>query len=223
MTNILIIEDDDHINGMLAELLSPHYQVTQAFSGTEGRRLWESQGFDLLLLDLMLPGLKGEALIAHVRLTSKIPIIVITAKDDVNVLVSVLELGANDYIAKPFDTKEVLARITVQLRKVGSHQEKVTATATGIRIDSGTHQAYVNDQLLDLTNKEFELLKLLNAHPNQVFSKAKLYEMIWQEAYFGDDNTVTVHMSRLRRKLKNVNQDKEMIKTIWGVGFKLVE
>jgi len=217
---VLIVEDDNSINGLLYDLLED-YEVTQAFAGSEAKRILEDERFDLILLDLMLPGINGEDLILWIRQTHQTPIIVITARSEASVLSSVLEAGANDYIAKPFNTVEVLARVKNQLRDFSPSENQLQELQLGsLKMNEETHTVSYNDQPLDLTQKEYELLRCFLQHPKKVFTKANLYETVWQEPYFGDDNTVMVHISRLRKKLQKVT-DKEIIKTIWGVGFQL--
>ncbi|WP_061839981.1 response regulator transcription factor [Tetragenococcus halophilus] len=221
MKKILIVEDDNDINNLLNDLLETDYDVTQAFAGSEAKRLLVDESFDLILLDLMLPGLSGEELIAEIRLTNVTPIIVITAKNEPSVLSEVFETGANDYIAKPFNTVEVTARIKNQLRSRTIDETNGTILTVGkIKMNDETHEVYYQDQLISLTQKEYELLKCFLQHPKKVFTKANLYETIWQEPYFGDDNTITVHISRLRNKFQ-IFTEEEVIKTIWGVGFQL--
>lgn len=221
MKKILIVEDDNNINNLLNDLLETDYDVTQAFAGSEARRLLVDERFDLILLDLMLPGLSGEELIAEIRLTNATPIIVITAKNEPSVLSEVFEAGANDYIAKPFNTVEVTARIKNQLRSRTIDETNGTILTVGkIKMNDETREVYYQDQLITLTQKEYELLKCFLQHPKKVFTKANLYETIWQEPYFGDDNTITVHISRLRNKFQ-IFTEEEVIKTIWGVGFQL--
>ncbi|MEL5940595.1 response regulator transcription factor, partial [Tetragenococcus halophilus] len=216
MKKILIVEDDNNINNLLNDLLETDYDVTQAFAGSEARRLLADERFDLILLDLMLPGLSGEELIAEIRLTNATPIIVITAKNEPSVLSEVFEAGANDYIAKPFNTVEVTARIKNQLRSRTIDETNGTILTVGkIKMNDETREVYYQDQLITLTQKEYELLKCFLQHPKKVFTKANLYETIWQEPYFGDDNTITVHISRLRNKFQ-IFTEEEVIKTIWG-------
>lgn len=223
MKKILIIEDDNTINELLFDLLNNTYTITQAYAGSEGKRLVETTSFDLILLDLMLPGITGEELIKQVREKSEVPIIVITAKAEVDVLANVLKLGANDYIAKPFNTVEVLARIEAQLRdhKKESFPKEIL-TSGPITMDDEIHQVSIHNHIVPLTQKEYELLKCFLKHPKRVFTKANLYETVWQEDYLGDDNTISVHVSRLRTKLNQYTKE-ERIKTIWGVGFKLMD
>lgn len=213
---ILIIEDDNDINNLLKEVLNKHFNVYQAFNGSQGLKIMKEQHIDLILLDLMLPDITGENLIVLLKEQNSAPIIVLTAKADVDVLVKVLEIGADDYIAKPFDTKEVVARIFKQLKTTTAPQ---VISIDGLTLNEETHQVFYNNEPIVLTAKEFEMLKLLMMYPQKVFTKANLYETIWKETYFGDDNTIMVHMSRLRSKLQT-HTHKEIIETIWGVGFK---
>lgn len=220
MKSILVVEDDNHINQLLYDLLIGKYDITQAYAGSEGKRLLKDGAFDLILLDLMLPGVSGEELIGEIRKVTATPIIVLTAKAEVNVLKNVLDLGANDYIAKPFNTIEVLARVDAQLR---NHPQKNTVTKMKvgmISLDEEKREVKVENERVELTQKEFELLKCFLNSPDKVFTKANLYESVWGDTYFGDDNTISVHISRLRNKL-NQHTEKELIETVWGVGFKL--
>lgn len=222
MKKILIVEDDSHINELLYDLLSDTHEVIQAYAGSEGKRLVETTAFDLILLDLMLPGMSGEAFIEWMRQTSKTPIVVITAKAEVDVLANVLQLGANDYIAKPFDTVEVLARVEAQLRNGQSEiaHEESTLEVGPLKMNQETRQVTIVENPVALTQKEYALLECFLKHPKKVFTKANLYESVWQDTYFGDDNTISVHVSRLRTKL-NQYIEQEVIETVWGVGFKL--
>lgn len=225
MFNILIVEDDNDINSLLNDLLKSQYHTSSAFSGTEALLYFEnsSEKFDLIILDLMLPGKNGEEVIAQIRKTSSVPIIVITAKGDTNTLVSVLEMGADDYISKPFDTREVLARIKLHLRKTTANNminEGETLNFENIKIDLSSRETFVNDSPITLTQKEFDMLVMFIQEPKRVFTKEILYTIVWGDAYYGDDNTINVHISRLRSKLKEY-LGKDIIETVWGVGFRL--
>lgn len=220
MKRILVVEDDNHINQLLFDLLSETYEVSQAYAGSEGKRLLIESSFDLVLLDLMLPGISGEQLIGEIREVSTVPIIILTAKAEVNVLKEVLELGANDYIAKPFNTIEVLARVEAQLRDHPQNNPVTKINVGMISLDEEKREVKVQNKRVELTQKEFELLKCFLNYPDKVFTKANLYESVWGDPYFGDDNTISVHISRLRNKL-NQYTEKELIETVWGIGFKL--
>ena len=223
MANILIIEDDTHINQMLQDLLTQagHHTVS-AYSGTEGLLYVKAESLDLILLDLMLPGKMGEEVLAEVRKVSQIPIIVLTAIDDEESTISLLKLGANDYVTKPFNNQILLARIDVQLRN--SHPtptEKKKLHFKDLILDLELFQATLNGQPLDLLNREFEILKVMLENPKKVFSKNNLYESVWREDFLGNDNVINVHMSKIRTKLAKIKPDEEYIQTIWGIGFKL--
>lgn len=222
MKKILIVEDDNAINELLFDLLNEEYEVMQAFAGSEAKRIVEKESFDLIILDLMLPGISGEEFIRLFRLSSSVPIIVITAKAEVDVLANVLSLGANDYIPKPFNTIEVKARIKAQLRNYIDQQsdEQTLYKVGSIEMDDATRVVTVNHLAVNLTQKEYDLLKCFLEHPQKVFTKANLFETVWNEPYFGDDNTISVHISRLRSKL-SYHHGEELIETVWGVGFKL--
>ena len=221
---ILLIEDDPEINKLLRIMLTDKaVETVQAYSGTEGLLHLQMDTFDLILLDLMLPGKRGEELIEEIRKESAIPIIVISAKTDVDDKVSVLKMGADDYITKPFHQQEVVARVEVQLRKVGPSSQK---TLELIWQDLQLHTekrsvCLLSGQMLQMTNAEFDILHLLMRHPERAFSKREIYESIWKDTYYGDDNTISVHISNLRRKIAE-HSSREYIKTVWGVGFMLV-
>ncbi|MFC6465343.1 response regulator transcription factor [Marinilactibacillus sp. GCM10026970] len=221
MKRIMIVEDDNAINELLTDLLSDEYEVIQAFAGSEALRIVETEKLDLIVLDLMLPGIMGEEFIVTYREKSNVPIIVITAKTEMNVLANVLEMGANDYIAKPFNTVEVVSRVKAQLR---DHQDDFQTNPIykvgTIEMDETTREVKVAGRVISLTQKEYDLLKCFIEHPKKVFTKANLFETVWNEAYFGDDNTISVHISRLRKKLSE-HSGEDIIETVWGVGFKL--
>lgn len=219
---ILIIEDDTEINRLLKTILEKNeYLATAAFSGTEGLLQIQMQSFDLVLLDLMLPGLSGEELIEKIRDNSSIPIIVLSAKKDLEDKVHVLKSGADDYITKPFNEEEVLVRIEVQLRRNPQTIASSLINWRQIQIDVDKRLATVNEKELTLTNAEFDILKLLIDRPQKAFSKKEIYEKIWKGVYMGDDNTISVHISNLRKKISEVTSD-DYIKTVWGIGFMMV-
>ncbi len=213
---VLIIEDDQDINDLLRDVLNRQFSVHQAVNGAAGLKLLKQQQIDVVLLDLMLPDISGENLIGLIKEQSSAKIIVLTAKADVDVLVEVLRLGADDYIAKPFDTKEVVARILKQCAVPSSVD---ILMYRGFTLDVRAHQLTYNDQVIDLRAKEFELLQCFFAEPSRIFTKSYLYESVWHETYYGDDNTISVHLSRLRHKLSSYDAD--LIETVWGIGFKL--
>lgn len=220
---VLVIEDDQEINKLLNMILTKSGMIAvPAYSGTEGMLQLQHDTYDLILLDLMLPGISGEEFIGRIREESSIPIIVISAKVDIENKVQVLKMGADDYITKPFDQQEVLARAEVQLRKSNVQSSRPAEKIwRDLKINSNRQTVLLKDIELQLTNAEFEILSLFVSHPERAFSKKKIYEEIWTGPYLGDDNTISVHVSNLRRKIAEVT-DEAYIKTVWGVGFMLV-
>ncbi len=223
MPRILIIEDDTDINNSTAQYLRRQgCECVQAFSGTEGRLLWQAGGIDLLLVDLMLPGLSGSKLIAEIRQSSRTPVIVLSAKAELSDKVELLGLGADDYLTKPYQLEELWARILVQLRHASSvptgellhyrdwvlNPDEMTLTAAG--------------RPVSLTAHEFKIVELLAGRPKRVFTKQQIYEAVWQEEYAVEDKTITVHISNIRAKLRPSGTD-GYIQTVWGIGFKLAE
>jgi len=227
LQKILVVEDDTHINAMICDLLVHNgYTATAAYSGTEALLLLSQACFSLVLLDLMLPGKTGEEVLRELRATHNIPIIVLTAKSDKETTVKLLHMGADDYLAKPFDNNELLARVAVRLRRFAA--EYTADVSSGLKfkdmtLDLDGHDAYIGGKKLGLSKREFEILRLMFPNPQKVFTKDNLYESVWGGEFFGDDNTVNVHISRLRSKLNLANPNTEYIQTVWGMGFKMKE
>ncbi|WP_080873861.1 response regulator transcription factor [Oceanobacillus timonensis] len=221
---ILIIEDDQEISQLLHVILTKMGMTPiAAYSGTEGLLQLKNNPFDLILLDLMLPGISGEELITQVREEKRtIPIMVISAKVGMDEKVQVLKMGADDYITKPFHQKEIEARVEVQLRKsTAPSSQEDKKVWRGLIIFPEKLSVTLENNSLQVTNAEFDILSLLIHHPEHAFSKREIYEKIWKGTYVGDDNTISVHISNLRRKMAEVTSE-EYIRTIWGVGFMLV-
>lgn len=228
---ILIIEDDADINNLLSIILTrADYEAVQAFSGTEAKLRLDMEQPDLVMLDLMLPGMSGEQLIEHIRVDKKMdmPIIVLSAKVALENKVETLTKGADDYITKPFEPEEVLVRVQAALRRYGSSVGENNTSKTDdiytykkLCLNAASRTATVSGFDIILTNHEFEILKLLIAEPQKVFSREKIYEMVWENGYYGEDNTVNVHVSNIRKKLAEKDPDNEYIKTVWGIGFKM--
>lgn len=219
---IMIVEDDNDINKILELIVKEQgYKATCCFSGTEAQLRLQQKFFNLILLDIMLPGLTGEELLQEIRKQSSIPVIVISAKSMIEDKVNLLRLGADDYVVKPFAREEVAARIEVQLRKNYLQQKENCLSWKELTLDENQHRVMVEKSELNLTNVEFDILKIMLKHPKQVFSKAKLYELLWNDIYQGNDNSISVHVSNIRKKIAAVTQE-EYIKTIWGIGFSLV-
>ena len=222
MKKILIVEDDVNINNLLKETLSQKgYTCGQAFSGTEAALWLEKESWMLVLLDLMLPGMTGEEVLQLIRRQGDSPVIVLTAKDAMEEKLDLLTSGADDYITKPFDINEVIARVQIQLRHAGQEAEPDRIECGGITLDDKTHQIWVEGQeILHLTRQEYAILELLIRHPKQVFRKEAIFTYAWEEEYMGETKTLDVHISNIRKKLKAVT-DKEYIQTVWGIGYRL--
>ena len=223
MTRVLIVEDDATINSLIYEYLTEKdFDCRQAFSGTEGRLLFDMEKFDLILLDLMIPGLSGEELIAYIRSSSQVPVIVLSAKTALEDKVNLLSTGSDDYLTKPFELEELLARIQVQLR----HKAAAPSPAhSSLRykdweLDEQARSFLVKGERIDLTAHELGIITLLMKYPKKVFTKQEIFESVWNQEYFVEDKTINVHISNIRKKLKALS-DQEYIETVWGVGFRL--
>ena len=223
MDTILIIEDNKDVNLMLAEALTDAgYEVKSVFTGTDGIGEIKSHGYDLILLDIMLPYKSGDEILKEMRSFSETPVIIISAKDIIGTKIDLLKLGADDYITKPFDLGEVAARVESNLRR--SHkqvQESKDFHYKDMLLDDSTKHVSVNGIEIELTAKEYMILEMLIKHRGKVFTKANLYESVWQYEYFDDDNAVKTHISNLRNKLKKANPNGEYIETVWGLGYRL--
>lgn len=222
---ILIIEDDADINNLIGESLKKGgYLYTQAYSGTEALLLLEKEKYALAIMDLMLPGVQGEDLLPQLKEKQNIPVIVISAKDSLDSKINLLNSGADDYLTKPFAIQELLARVGVQLRSISSRQnrEEENLQYRGLILKRGSYSAFINETEITLTRQEFKILELLLIHPDRVFSKQEIYDYAWDDIYIGEDKTINVHISNIRKKLKAVT-DEEYIETIWGIGFRLAK
>lgn len=221
MQTIAIIEDDIPIGDMLTEALTQEgYAVLRAYSGTEALYLLAQNKPDLVLLDLMLPGLPGEEVLSHIE---HIPVIVLSAKVDVQDKVNLLLGGAADYMTKPFDTKELLARIIVQLRKAQQHPEDSASLSVGdLSLDRLSLVLTVQGQTVKLTRTEYAIIKLLMENPKQVIAKSVLLDRISTDTPDCTERSLKQHISNLRRKMQDVNGI-DYIETVWGIGFKLAQ
>ena len=224
--HLLIIEDDVLLNDMTKRLLTQHgYCVTSAYSGSEALLLIEKGTFDLILLDLMLPGIPGETVLEKMKSTMDIPIIGVSAKTDIDSKVNLIRNGADDYITKPFSPSELVARVKAHLaryeRLIGSNTvENDVIEIRGIRIDKTARRVWVNGEEKQFTTKEFDLLTFLAEHPNHVFTKEELFREIWDMESIGDIATVTVHIKKIREKIEMNTNKPQYIETIWGVGYR---
>lgn len=167
----------------------------------------------------MLPGMAGESVLAKIRETSEVPVIIISAKTDMDGKVLLLQTGADDYITKPFDMREVLARVELQLKRKGT-TAKGQIEYQELHLDSENHLITINGTPLSFTRQEFAIMELLMKHPDKIYSKQELYELAWEECYIGEDKTLNVHISNIRKKIK-LYSEREYIETVWGIGFRL--
>lgn len=224
---IILIEDDGEIRGMVKDYLSGEFEVTAFRDGaTAIQTIADYDKYSLALIDLMLPDMSGMEIIKTIRQSSNIPIIIITAKDNDTDKSLGLNLGADDYVVKPFSLIELSARIKANIRRAKTYQplpdKNSILKIKGIEIDTISHTVTRKGTPIDLTPIEFEILHLLASHPGQAYSKERLYELIWKEPYLGNENVVNTHINRLRLKLKNNAEDTTVyIKTLWGIGYKM--
>lgn len=212
----LLVEDNNDIQKILRDFFSEEHEVIQAYSGTEGLRLFEAENIDLVLLDIMLPGKSGEQVLQEIRKVSSVPIIMLTALSDKQMISQYLLAGANDYIVKPFNLEEVYARVTVQLRSVTKSHNPATTKQTALSIKNIT----VNPDTFEISYLEKSVRSLLQ-YPKKIFTKEDLYESVWKEPYLPGDNTLNAQLSNLRRKLAQVDDSTDYIEIIWGLGVRL--
>ena len=217
---IAIVDDDIHIGNMVEEVLKGEgYEVLRAYSGTEALLLLSNRNPDLILLDLMMPGLSGEEVLPKI---SGIPVIVVSAKVGIDDKVNLLLGGAADYITKPFDIKELLARIQVQLR-MGMNQELAPTYIVGdLKLDTSSHDVTIGGNNIKLTKTEYAILKLLMQHPNQAIAKSVILDRISEDTPDCTESSLKIHISNLRKKIREVS-GKEYIEAVWGIGFKISE
>lgn len=235
---ILIVEDDNDISHMLKELLQQSgYETAQAFSGTEALFYIEKELPAALILDLMLPGMNGEELLLKIKQDHpEVAVLIASAKEDIRTRVSLLRAGADDYIVKPFDVEELLARLEAVLRRsekslIGEKKENIdllseetkrmTLQYKDILIEPEEFRVAVAGSEIRLTRREYLILELLMKNPGKVFTKNNIYESVWNEEFLGEDNAVNVHISNIRQKLAKVNPTETYIETVWGIGFKM--
>ena len=219
----MVVEDDTNINNLLKTALEKAgYQVLQAFSGTEAELILQMrESIALVLLDLMLPGISGEEVLKHIRERGNLPVIVLTARDSLDEKIGMLTQGADDYITKPFEIPEVIARIQVQLRHAERGIENKQMAYRNLVLDKVTYQVRIDGKVVSqITKQEFAILELLVSHPKQVFSKEDIFSYAWNEPYMGETKTLDVHISNIRKKIKQVTTD-EYIETVWGIGYRL--
>ena len=245
-STILIVEDDDMINNMIKEAMENEgFKCLQAFSGTEGILVAKTENIDLVILDLMLPGKPGEEVIKEIKNLKNIPVIIVSAKDGIDSKVVLLKSGADDYLTKPFDIRELEVRVEVCLRKyspdtrgtssaemkqsgVEDSDDKIPEAANlehlvsykEISLNPEDYSVRVNENPIELTKHEFRILELLMKNPDRAFSKQAIYDFAWDDVYLGEENTINVHVSNIRKKIRKYSET-EYIETVWGIGFKL--
>lgn len=223
MSHILLVEDDPEINRLLTDFLTENgYQVTSLFNGLHVQDCLAREAIDLILLDIMLPYRNGDRVLADIRRQYTLPIIIISARETTQNKIDLLRLGADDYITKPFDMEEVLARIESSLRRI-QFQSAVPKRLQykNLILDGEKNTVFLNGQELLLTAKELAILELLMRYPDKIFSKANLFQSVWNTEYLNEDNTLNVHISNLRNKMKALCPDEEYIDTVWGIGYRL--
>jgi DNA-binding response OmpR family regulator len=226
---ILIADDEPEILKLLQRYIEKEgYSVDTASDGLEAISLFNQNEYHLVILDIMMPQIDGIEVCRRLRNDTNVPIIMLTAKDDETDKVLGLRIGADDYMTKPFGMNELMARVNAHLRRYlvlsgGSNlTNKNILEFNNLKIDLKSYMVYRGKELLNLTAKEFELLKFFASHPKQVFTKAQIFKYVWGDEYIEDDNTVMVHIRRLRKKIE-VNPEKpQFIQTVWGIGYKFV-
>lgn len=225
---LLLVEDDVEISDMLRKYLEmENFEVICAEDGESACAKFDEEQYSLVLLDLMIPKLNGMEVMQYIRKNSTVPIIIVSAKDTDSDKSLGLGLGADDYITKPFSVTEVLARIKANIRRSTQYtnysiQEEILA-AGDIVMNLGDYSVIKNNERIELTAKEFEILKLFLKNPKKVYTKEQIYSLIWNDTYLGDENAVNVHISRLRNKIEDNPRKPKYIITVWGIGYKLGE
>jgi two-component system, OmpR family, response regulator VanR len=227
--NILVIEDEKEIAELIeAFLINEGYGVYKAFNGSEGLAMLEEQQIHLIILDIMLPGLDGLEVCRRVRKLSNIPIIMLSAKSQDRDKILGLGTGADDYMVKPFNPMELIARVKSQLRRYTTLNKSITEKnntsileVKGLTINKENHAVSLYDKEINLTPTEYEILLLLAGNTGRVFSSEEIFQRVWQEKYYESNNTVMVHMWRLREKIEVNPKEPKVIETVWGVGYKI--
>lgn len=226
---ILIVEDDEDINDMIKKALTKEgYKVVGVFDGQEALNIWDSDEFKLIILDIMLPKIDGMEVMRRIRMKSMIPILMVSAKAEESDKVIGLGLGADDYLVKPFSVAELIARVKAQLRRYMYYNNSNNDTMCDdvleygdVKLDLDNYTVIKKDKTIKLTAKEYKILKLFFQNTNKVFTKAQIFDSVWGEEYMGDDNTVMVHIRRIRNKIEDNPNEPKYIETVWGIGYRL--
>jgi len=228
MNNILVVDDEKEIVELLELCLSNEgYNVIKCYSGVEALKALEDNSINLAIIDLMMPEMDGFELCKKIRTEHLFPIIMLTAKDEDIDKIMGLTLGADDYVTKPFNVLELMARVKTQLRRyvVYNTNENLAKSneieKNGLLINNETHECYLYDKKITLTPIEFSILWYLCSNSGRVISSEELFEAVWKEAFFDSNNTVMAHIARLREKLQESARNPQFIKTVWGVGYKI--
>jgi DNA-binding response OmpR family regulator len=227
---VLVVEDDPDVNRLIVSTLEKeNMSAVPAYDGLEADHALRTSEFDLVILDLMIPRIDGWELLTRIRSTSRVPVIILSAKDEETDKIVGLGLGADDYMTKPFGVNELKARVKAHLRRKAYYTEWQNETRNQpvpvirlgqVELDGRLYQCRVNGVAHDLTAKEFEIVKLFMTHPNQIFTKAQIYERVWGDDYVADENTVMVHIRRIRKKIEPDPSQPQFIQTVWGIGYK---
>lgn len=226
---LLLVEDDVEISDMLKKFLETEgFEVVAAYDGVSACEKFFEGEYSLVLLDLMIPKMNGMKVMSAIREKSMVPIIIVSAKDTDSDKTLGLGFGADDYVTKPFSVTEVLARVKANIRRTtqyapGGAGEECSITRGELEINTNEYSVMKRGMKIELTAKEFEILKLLMKHPKKVYTKEQIYSCVWNDVYVGDENAVNVHISRLRTKLEDNPRNPKYVATVWGIGYKLGE
>ncbi|MBV7272474.1 response regulator transcription factor [Clostridium sp. PL3] len=228
MKKVLIADDEKELVELLSLYLEKEYELFKAYDGSMALDILQSNNIDIAVIDIMMPNIDGYQLIKRIREKFNIPVIMLSAKGEYSDRILGLELGADDYVTKPFNPLEIAARIKAQLRRYykfnENTKEKVEIIEFGtLRLDKATYVLYKNNEEVALTSTEYKILLLLMSSPGRVFTKKQIFEQVWEETFYGDDNSIMVHMSKLREKIEEDSKKPIYIKTIRGLGYKFME
>lgn len=228
MKKVLIVDDEKELVELLSLYLEKEYELFKAYDGRMALDILQSNNIDVAVIDIMMPNIDGYQLIKRIREKFNVPVIMLSAKSEYSDRILGLELGADDYVTKPFNPLEIEARIKAQLRRYykfneNSKEKDEIIQSGALRLDTSTYVLYKNDKEVVLTSTEYKILLLLMSSPGRVFTKKQIFEKVWEENFYGDDNSIMVHMSKLREKIEEDSKKPVYIKTIRGLGYKFME